>query len=297
MPDRILDISTNSGRLRLRLDQLVFERDGGLQTVSVPLEDLAALVVSNPRVTYTHALLSALAEKGCVLVVCDGSFTPSAILTPLVGHTTQTERLASQVNASLPTRKRLWRSIVQAKVKAQAGLLRETRGDDAGIAAMAARVGSGDPTNVEAQAARRYWSLLFDDPDFRRGGPGGPNPLLNYGYGVLRGITARAIVGSGLHPSLGLHHRNRYNAFCLADDLMEPFRPIVDRGVLRVLGEFGRDVELSPAVKARLLEGLTDEVDLDGESRTLFDCLARLAASLAGVFAGKRKGLALPKFE
>lgn len=295
MKNRIIDISDTSGKLRMRNAQLVFERDGEDKPITAPIEDLAALIVSNPRITYSHGLLAALAEGNVALIICDGRFTPAGVMLPLAGHSLQTERLALQINAPLPMRKRLWQSVVQAKIRAQAALLEDLREGDGGLRALAARVGSGDPANVEAQAARRYWSLLFADPDFRRSPEGGGiNPILNYGYAIVRSITARAVCGSGLHPSIGLHHHNRHNPFCLADDLMEPFRPLVDRQAVEILGEFGPEPELIQPVKRRILTALTGEMELNGESRTVFDCLARLSASLADAFARKRKDLELP---
>jgi CRISPR-associated protein Cas1 len=171
--------------------------------------------------------------------------------------------------------------------------LRMTNG--VGLRAMAERVRSGDPENVEAQAARKYWPMLFG-PEFHRDREAaGVNPMLNYGYAILRAMTARAVCAAGLHPTLGLHHHNKYNAFCLADDLMEPFRPLVDRTVAEFLAFYGPDPTMDKTAKQGLIEGLTGRVLVEGEWRTVFDALTRMAASLAGVYAGERKELVLPE--
>jgi CRISPR-associated protein Cas1 len=206
------------------------------ETQTIPFADIAVLVTSHPQISFTQAALAGLAAAGGMLIVSNEKHLPAAMLLPLSTHSTQTERFARQAAVSLPTRKRAWQQIVQAKLRAQARLLEETTGADQGLRVMAAKVRSGDPDNLEAQAARIYWpALLGKDASgepFRRDPEGeGINVHLNYGYAVLRAIVARALCASGLHPSLGVHHHNRYDTFCLADDLMEPFRPLVDRVV------------------------------------------------------------------
>lgn len=196
------------------------------EEVTMPLADVAALIVSHPQVTYTHAVLPGLAAAGAIFVACDEKHLPAAMLLPLVAHSTQTERIGKQAALSLPTRKRLWQQIVQEQIYARARLLEERTGKDWGLTPMAAQVRSGDPQNLEGQAARIYWQNLFSPEPFRRDPEAeGLNSCLNYGYAVLRAAVARALCGAGLHPSLGLHHHNRYDPFCLADDFMEPFRP------------------------------------------------------------------------
>jgi CRISPR-associated protein Cas1 len=313
MTDRIIDISDFPARLSIRNRQLVIDRKQGgtgvspvmnhgqdahatTLTATVPIEDLAVLVVANMQVSYTHPVLAGIAEAGAVMVVCGENHLPVGMLAPLAGHTTQTERIAAQIGIGEPKRKRLWQAIVRRKIEMQGSVARELRGNDGGLRAMAARVRSGDPSNVEAQAARRYWPLLIADPEFRRRPEGPPpNDLLNYGYAVLRAAVARAVCAAGLHPSIGLHHKNRYDAFCLADDLMEPFRPLVDRAVAGIVQEHGRDASLADReVKRALLSALTGQVEVDGERRTLFDAAGRLAASLARNFSGQQTGLVLP---
>ncbi|HOX28679.1 MAG TPA: type II CRISPR-associated endonuclease Cas1 [bacterium] len=263
---------------------------------TVPLSEIAAVVLGHQRITITKSALSSLAQAGAIVISCDEKFTPAAMSLPVEGHFSQTERFARQAQAPLPMKKRLWQQIIQEKIRAQGRVLLELRGDDAGFPALAERVRSGDPENVEALAARRYWTLLFADPEFIRDRDApSPNALLNYGYAVLRAIIARAICAAGLHPSLGLHHHNRYDSFCLASDLMEPFRPVVDRAVTLHCIEFGPAPALDKIAKTDILSALTATFDLNGEQRKLFDIAARAASSLDAVFAGKRKALLLPE--
>jgi len=203
----------------------------------------------------------------------------------------------NQPRAPLPLRKRIWRQIVRAKIRAQAATLTQLHGSDFGLRALAPHVRSGDPANVEARAARRYWPRLFADLDFRRHRENeDQNLLLNYGYAVLRAIVARAICGAGLHPSLGIHHHQRYSTYPLADDLMEPFRPSVDQAVAefcRTHEEFHR---LDSAAKRQIISALTGRYLVDGQQRTLFDVAARTASSLAEVFLGNAKRIELPRW-
>ncbi len=294
MTERLIDLSDAPARLSVKHAQLVMEHGEEKQTL--PLEDVAVLMVSNPGVTYTQAVLSGLMERSGVFIACDGKHLPAGMMLPLEGHHLQTERLKAQVEAGLPTRKRAWQEIVQAKVRAQGRLLDELHGDARGLLEMAKRVKSGDTDNVEGQAARKYWRALFGDPTFQRDRDlPGANAMLNYGYTVLRGIVARAVVAAGLHPSIGVHHHNRYDAYCLADDLMEPFRPRVDKAVVLYLREEEEPEELTPAVKRHLVAALLERHTVDGEERTLFDGAARSAVSMVRVFQGQRKTLVLPE--
>lgn len=203
MIERLIDLSDAGARLSVKHDQLVIEREEE-GSFSAPLDEVAVVVVSHPAVTLTQAVLSGLMARGAVFVVCDERRLPSGMMLPLEGHHLQGERLEYQMNASQPVRKRAWQQVVQAKIRAQGRLLKELRGTDAGLLAMAESVHSGDPDNLEGQAARRYWPLIFGDASFRRDHEAtGINAVLNYGYSVLRGIVARAIVSAGLHPSIG----------------------------------------------------------------------------------------------
>lgn len=305
MTERILDLSECPAKLRVRYSQLVIEREH-TEAVSLPLAEVAVVLVSHPQASLTQAVLAGVAAAGGALVACDGASMPVGMMLPLAGHHVQVARFAAQARASLPVRKRLWKQIVRAKVRAQAAVLAELVGADHGLAALAARVGSGDPTNVEARAARRYWKALFGDGFRRMRSRHDENLLLNYGYAVLRAIVGRALCAAGLHPSLGVHHHHRGNAFCLADDLMEPFRPIVDRTVVQsihqgVIAPAGEDketgrprFELTPAVKRALVGPLLGRVILDGQQTTLFAAASAAASSLAAVFLGETGRLTLP---
>ncbi len=249
---------------------------------TVPLEDIAVIVASHAQITYTNAVLAGLAAAGGTFISCNEKHMPVAMLLPLVTHSKQTERFAKQAQMSEPLRKRLWQQIVQGKLRAQARLLEERTGRDWGLGRLVSEVRSGDPQNVEARAARIYWQALFGEDEFRRDPEGeGVNPPLNYGYAVLRAVVARALCASGLHPSLGVHHHNRYDAFCLADDLMEPFRPLVDRAVAKLRDMRGTSPPLDKESKSTLVGALLGRFDAEGESRTLFDWVSRSAASLA----------------
>jgi CRISPR-associated protein Cas1 len=219
------------------------------------------------------------------------------MLLPLAAHFAQAERFSAQARASLPTRKRVWQQIIKAKIKAQANLLMELHGSDNGVAALADQVHSGDPSNVEARAARRYWSLLFADAKFRRDREHEEqNLLLNYGYAVLRAIVARAICAAGLHPSLGIHHHNKYNAYCLADDLMEPFRPTVDKAVTEYVNSHEPINRIEASAKKTIISELTGRYIVGCEQRTLFDTVGRIANSHADVFMGNADRIDLPEW-
>jgi CRISPR-associated protein Cas1 len=295
MTKRILDFSEAPARLHVRYRQLVVERPE-TKDVTVPLDDLAVVVVSHPQVSYTQSVLAGLAEAGGTFIACNQKHLPVGMFLPLAAHFAQAERFAAQARASVPTKKRLWQQIIRAKICSQAEALEALYGTDHGLRVLIPQVRAGDPGNVEAQAARRYWSRLFANMDFRRHREDeDQNLLLNYGYALLRAIVARAICGAGLHPSLGLHHHNRYSAYCLADDLMEPFRPFVDRSVATYVGEHDAIMGLEPEAKRHLVKELTGRYLLDGQQRTLFDVAARTAGSLVDVLMGNARTLELPQ--
>lgn len=259
----------------------------------VPLDDVAAVVASAHGITYSNNLLVALAERRAPLVICGANHRPAAFLWAVDGHHEQAGRMADQAAASRPLKKRLWAQIVSAKIESQRATLEAVGARHEGFFLLARRVRSGDPDNVEAQAARRYWPLLFGK-DFRRDRQaGGTNAMLNYIYTILRAGTARAIMAAGLHPSLGLSHRQRGNAFALADDLMEPFRPLADLIVHDLVrkGVHEVDRETKPEL-ARIL--VTDMSTTEGVSPVSL-CLERLALSLARCFAGEARKLDLPR--
>ena len=295
MTHKILDFSQNSSRLRVKLKQLVIHND--IHSSSIPLEDIAVVLVSHPQVTFSQAVLEGLAENGAVLIACNSKSLPVGMYLPLVGHHLTTKRLRIQISAPAPLQKRAWQQIVKAKIFAQASTLRTCFFKDFGLEAMSRAVKSGDPKNLEAQAAKRYWSKLFGHVNFRRL-PDGDDPInirLNFGYGVLRGIVARAICASGFHPSIGLHHHNQYNNYCLADDLMEPFRPIIDHVVYTMLlqGTFA-DEPLKPGDKSSLIEPLLGRFQIAGELCSLFECATRMVDSLVKFFSKETTTLEIP---
>lgn len=291
----IIDISSSPTRLSVSLDCLVIECKDSPEK-RLPLFDIAVIIVSHPQVTYTQAVLSLLAETGGVFITCSPSRMPNGMLLPLAANSTQTERFAAQTQAPKPLRKRLWQQITRSKIESQAAALEHVRGSDGGLRQLKSKVRSGDPSNIEAQAARRYWQRLFRDRKFKRQFTAyDENQFLNYGYAVLRAIVARAICASGLHPTIGLHHHNRYNAFCLADDLMEPLRPLVDVVVVRLAEQLQGDDDLSSTCKNRIVSALTAKQKLSGEERDVFDLATRMSSSLAQVFSGERTELDLPQ--
>ena len=295
MGDRIVDISEGAANLRVENRQLIVERKEQPPR-SMPMDEIGVLVLGTSWLTMTQPVLSTLSECGGVAVICDNRCLPVSLLLPLYANTLHSQRLRQQVSASLPTTKRLWAQVVETKILSQAAVLQELRGDDCGLAVLATTVKSGDTSNVEGQAARRYWQALFDDPDFRRQPQEGepPNNLLNYGYAILRAMVARAIVASGLTVAYGIHHCNRENPFCLADDLMEPFRPLIDRQVVKMVTLYGKGMELDKDAKAHLLRPLLGRLEMAGEWRTVFDVFGRMSASLAMIFAGETSRLELP---
>lgn len=297
MIDRIIEIA-HPARLSIRDAQLVIEKPQAEQLslpFTTPISEIAVLLLAHPQVTLSQAVLSRIAEEGGSVVTIDGKFLPASMQLPVQAHFLQTERFARQMQLSLPTRKRLWQQIVQAKIRAQGALLKELHGSDSGLIAMSTRVRSDDAGNLEAQAARRYWSLIFGNSKFRRGAEGpDQNRHLDYGYTVLRAAVARALCAAGLHPSIGLRHKNRYDAFCLAADLMEPFRPFVDRRVAEWISAHDSTAELDPATKSWLIGATTARYNCGREQRTLFDILLRTANSLAQCITGESRLIDIP---
>lgn len=292
MIKRIVEIS-NPSYLHLRNRQMVIEREGA-EIGSVPIEDLGMLILDHPGISHTQGLLTACFENNVVTLVCDSKHLPSAILLPLDGHTLHSKTLGVQIAAKEPACKRLWQRVVQAKIREQAKVLHSATGDDKPLHAYAAKVKSGDPENIEAQAARIYWQRLFG-PEFRRNPDiPGINAMLNYGYAVMRGAVARAVVGAGLHPALGVHHRNQYNSFALADDLMEPLRPLVDIKVYEVCELLSDTPKLTPQNKRALLEILDWSCAIGERKLPLMVALHYYAASVRKVLAGEEKDVEIP---
>jgi CRISPR-associated protein Cas1 len=292
MLGRIVEIEGEGRRLSLDRGFLSVAGPDGLLG-KVPLDDIEAVILSNPAASFTSQIIAALAHRGAPVVVCGDDFAPAAYLLPVDGHHIQGDRVEAQAEASLPTRKRLWAEIVRAKILAQAAALERTGVNAVPVRALAARVRSADPENLEAQAAQRYFPALFGKGFYRQREGDGPNAFLNYGYTVLRAATARAIVGAGLHPSLSLQHRSKGSALRLADDLMEPFRPAVDLAARKLLVE-GAET-LDTAAKRKMAEVLHADYETAEGVTPLSNVLARLAVSLAQVFTGERRKLLFPR--
>lgn len=263
-----------------------------------PIEDIGVVVLSNKQITITSGALEALLENNCAVITCDSKSMPVGLLLPLVGNTTQNERFRNQLDASQPLRKQLWQQTIQCKIRNQAAVLKQySNAETKCMQVWANDVRSGDPDNQEAHAAVFYWKNLFGHiPGFIRDPDGiAPNSLLNYGYAILRAVIARSLVGSGLLPTLGIHHHNRYNAYCLADDIMEPYRPYVDRLVFDITEQYGVDVELSKDIKAELLSIPTLDVVIGGKRSPLLIAASQTTASLYKCFSGELRKIAYPE--
>ncbi len=287
-------IFTSPCRVSYKNGQLVVENHETGEQKKAPVEDLGVVLIENQQVSITVPALNALSANNCAVVFCDSKHMPSSMLMPLDSNSVQGERYRDQVEASLPLKKSLWKQIVQMKIRNQSSLLTKVGRDGGKLKPFYTNVKSGDSDNREGIAAKIYWDELFGDEFVRsRTGPD-PNSLLNYGYSILRAAMARAIVGSGLSPSFGLFHKNRYNAFPLADDLMEPYRPYVDAVVYQLL--LDEKTELGPEVKQRLLRVLFADTVFEDCTRPLEIGLSTTTASLARCFSGEGKELSLPRF-
>jgi CRISPR-associated protein Cas1 len=295
MNNRVIDLSESGARLSLRLEQLVLERKGETP-MTIPFADLAVLVVAHHDIEITQPALAALLRNRGVLIVCDERRLPAGLLLPFGGHHLQTARIIAQAGVRGPKKKRLWQQIVRAKLTNQAAALRALGRNVVGLPELARQVKSGDPSNIEAQGARRYWGALGLGEGFRRDQDADDvNRHLNYGYAVLRAFVARAICSAGLHPSLGVHHHNQFNPYCLADDLMEPFRPLIDHAVARNRGWFETQRELDRASKRELLEALTGKCETASGIRRIPDAIQLAASSLAMAIAGEVGEICLPE--
>ena len=294
MVGRIVEIADDRRHLFMNRGFMVVRDTEGerKELGQIPLDDIAAVIANAHGISYTNNLLVALAERGVPFVLCGPNHNAVGMLLTLDGHHVQAKRIEAQIAASAPTVKRLWAAVVKAKLEQQAAALEAAGAPTAPLTALVAKVRSGDPDNIEAQGARRYWSLLFG-PDFRRDQDGGGlNGMLNYGYTILRSATARAVVAAGLHPSIGLHHSNDANAMRLVADLMEPFRPVVDLKVWQLRHAGGDDV--TPDSKRALVRVLYDDMQTNVGVTPVMVCMQRLATSLAQVFLEDRTKLDLP---
>lgn len=268
--------------------------------VTKPIEDIGVVVLDNQRITITTGAMEALLANNCAIITCDQRSMPVGLVLPLSGNTTQSERFRDQIDASLPLKKQLWQQTIQAKISNQASVLATCRKAEVGcLRAWAKDVRSGDPDNFEGRAAAYYWRYLFGlhIDGFTRDREGlPPNNALNYGYAILRAIVARALVSSGMLPTLGIHHHNRYNAYCLADDIMEPYRPYVDEYVFQLTQKHGLPSEdLSKTWKTELLLIPTLDVVIGGRKSPLMVGVTQTTASLYKCFSGELRKVAYPE--
>ena len=265
---------------------------------TIPIADIGVMVLDHKQITLTQGVIEKLLENNCALITCGDNRMPVGLMLPLCGNTTQNERFRCQLNISLPLQKQLWQQTVQYKINNQASVLGSTRGTIVkNMRVWVKEVKSGDPDNLEARAAAYYWRNLFPEiPDFTRDRGGvPPNNLLNYGYAVLRAVVARSLVISGLLPTLGIHHHNRYNAYCLADDIMEPYRPYVDELVVKIVDSGVDCSELTKEIKSQLLTIPVIEVMINRERSPLMVAVGQTTASLYKCFSGELRKIVYPE--
>lgn len=298
-------LSVRLSQLEIRLPEV--EKNTTLSTnfkessvKRIPIEDIGVVVLDNKQITITQGALGALLDNNVAIISCDEQRMPSGLMLPLAGNTTQSERFRHQIEASLPLKKQLWQQTIQAKIINQSAVLYSQRGMECGnMEAWAKQVKSGDTDNLEGRAAAFYWQNLFGNiKGFHRDREGvAPNNLLNYGYAILRAVVARSLVGSGLLPTLGIHHHNRYNAYCLADDIMEPYRPYVDRLVAEIVGSGANITELTPELKSKLLSIPILDVVINGRRSPLMIGVGMTTASLYRCYSGEIRKIAYPIME
>jgi CRISP-associated protein Cas1 len=286
----------NPTYLKTKNEQLVFEsaEDGELK--NLPIEDIGVLIMDHQQITITQALIAKLLENNVALITCDSRHHPTGLMLNLDGHTLQSRKFAAQVEATVPLKKQLWQQTVVCKIDNQACMLEGVQVGAKNLRNWAQEVKSGDADNHEAVAAAYYWKNVFAIfPDFKREREGEPpNNLLNYGYAILRAVVARNLVASGLLPTLGIFHKNQYNAYCLADDIMEPYRPFVDKVVWTIVRMHGNFLELTPDMKKQLLGIPALDVIINGEKSPLMVAVQKTTASLAKCFEGKQRKILYP---
>ena len=293
MIKRTIEISSKS-HLSLRNKQLAISQSGG-EVGQIPIEDIGELILNNPQTTMTQSVMIESQKNNVALVLCDEKHLPLSTLLPISeGNKLHSKILRGQIEVRVSTKKRLWQNTIQEKIKNQAKTLKHFDKDHKHLHLMVSRVKSGDSTNLEATAARYYWRQLFGT-EFRRDikAPG-INSLLNYGYAIIRAAVARAIVGTGLHPALGIHHHNQYNGLALADDIMEPFRPWIDLRVKKMTRNGEIKAEINTATKRELLMILEQRVTYSGESSPFMVSLGLLAADLKQALINNSKSLEWP---
>ena len=286
----------NPARLSLKLAQMVIELQDAIRTV--PIEDIGVVILEHKQITITHALIDALLANNVAIVTSNDKHLPVGLMLPLDGNTLQSERFRAQIDASEPLKKQMWQQTITAKILGQAHVLGTQHIEHGNMLKWAKEVRSGDTDNMEARAAAYYWRNVFGDLDFIRNPEGmPPNNLLNYGYAILRAVVARALVGSGLLPTLGIHHHNRYNAYCLADDIMEPYRPFVDKLVAEIV-DSGMDItNLTTEIKGKLLTIPVLDVVINNKRSPLMIAMATTTASLYKCYSGELRKIAYPVME
>jgi CRISPR-associated protein Cas1 len=289
----------NPAYLKTANEQLVIEMHDTGETKTAAIEDIGLLILDHQQITITQAAMAKLLAGNTALITCDNTHHPTGMMLSLDGNTLQSQKFQAQIDASLPLKKQLWQQTIMSKIENQAALLAIQREENKLLLTYAREVKSGDSENHEAKAAAYYWKRVFPAfLEFRReryGPP--PNNLLNYGYAILRALVARSLTASGLLPTLGIHHRNQYNAYCLADDIMEPYRPFVDRVVCQIIRGNGRFLDMTPSMKKALLELPALDVKIADQKSPLMNAVQRTTASLAKCFEGTAKKMLYPELE
>lgn len=306
MIKRVLCFS-NPAYLSLKLKQIVYEVPEVVNAASlpeniraqghrtIPIEDVGVVVLDNKQITITSGLMAALLENNCAIITCNDQHLPIGLELPLIGNSIQNERFRQQLDASEPLKKQMWQQTIVSKILGQAHVLGEVDVENANMRAWAKDVRSGDSENMEARAAAYYWRNVFHDSYFIRGQEGDPpNNLLNYGYAIVRAMMARSLVAAGLLPTLGIHHHNRYNAYCLADDIMEPYRPYVDQIVISMMKRYDDISEITTEMKRDLLGLSTIDVNIDGHRSPMMIAMQTTANSVQKCFAGEARKIIYP---
>lgn len=295
-------LSMRNAQLVIRLPEIIKndslpENFKQKSEITKPIEDIGIVILDNKQITITSGVIESLLENNCAVITCDSKSMPVGLMLPLCGNTTQNERFRHQLDASLPLNKQLWQQTIKAKINNQASVLNKYAGVETRCMKIwASEVKSGDPDNVEARAAAYYWKNLFPVGGFTRDREGvPPNNLLNYGYVILRAVVARGLVGSGLLPTLGIHHHNRYNAYCLADDIMEPYRPYVDELVYQIVDSGINYETLTREIKSQLLTIPTLDVFISGKRSPLMIAVGQTTASLYKCFSGELRKISYPE--
>lgn len=295
-------LSLANGQLVVKLiDPSRYNAQMGIKhepSATIPIEDIGVMVLDHQQITLTHGVMGALLENNVALITCNGQHLPTGLMLPLDGNTLQSERFQEQIEASLPLKKQLWQQTISQKIRNQAAVLKTLRGAEVGnMMVWSNNVKSGDSENLEGRAAAYYWSAMFAElPNWTRDREGlWPNALLNYGYAIVRALTARALISSGLLPTLGIHHHNKYNAYCLADDIMEPYRPYVDMLVVDMLSQWPYAEEINTDMKAQLLQLPVTDVIIGGKRSPMMVALSQTTASLQKCFAGELRKVSYPE--